>query len=232
MAQVFPKGLNMLARLAVLGFPILAGSGAVGAAAFYRADYTTGARDVVEQPVPFSHRHHVSELGIDCRYCHTAVEQSYHAGYPPTKTCMNCHQQMWVSAELLAPVRDSYANDIPITWKMVHNLPHYTYFNHSIHIAKGVGCYSCHGRVDEMSLVFQTKTLLMEWCLDCHREPEKQLRPKSEVFNLTWHPANGTVDTDGEVIPPMSQAELGRKLKQKYEVRPDSVLTNCSICHR
>jgi hypothetical protein len=193
----------------------------------------TGAREVVEQPVPFSHKHHVSQLGIDCRYCHTAVEKSASAGFPPTKTCMNCHQQMWTSADLLAPVRDSWKTGTPIEWTKVHNVPHYTYFNHSIHVAKGVGCVSCHGRIDEMNLVFQSKTLLMEWCLDCHRAPEKHLRPKSEVFNLNWKPEEGATDVDGQVFAPGSgQLEIGRELKQKYQVRGESVITNCSICHR
>jgi hypothetical protein len=229
MPQVFPKGTNVIARLTVLGLPILLGSGAVGGAAFYRSDYSTGTREVVEQPVPFSHKHHVGQLGIGCQYCHTAVEQSASAGFPPTKTCMNCHQQMWVGADLLAPVRDSYSSGIPITWTKVHNVPHYTYFNHSIHISKGVGCYSCHGRVDEMGLMFQTKTLLMEWCLDCHREPEKNLRPREEVFNMTWKPENRINPDTGRGY---DQLTLGKKLKEEYQVREMSVLTNCSICHR
>jgi hypothetical protein len=229
MAQVFPKSMNVVARLMVLGLPVLGASGVVTGAAFYRSDYTTGAREVVEQPVPFSHKHHVGQLGIDCRYCHTAVEVSYHAGYPPTKTCMNCHQQMWTGADLLAPVREGYKTGTPITWNQLHNVPHYTYFNHSIHVAKGVGCYSCHGRVDEMNLTFQTKTLLMEWCLECHRAPEKYLRPKGEVYNLAWKPEDVT---NPETQQPYDQLTLGRQLKEAHMVRESSVITNCSICHR
>jgi hypothetical protein len=232
MPQVFPKYTNLLARTVLLGLPVLFGTGAVGLAAFYRSDYTTGAREVVEQPVPFSHKHHVSQLGIDCRYCHTAVEKSASAGFPPTKTCMNCHQNMWVGAEMLKPVRDSYATDKPIEWTKVHNVPHYTYFNHSIHVNKGVGCYSCHGEIDQMNLVFQSKTLLMEWCLACHRQPENHLRPKSEVFNIAWKPSDGAVDTDGKKIAPGSQTEIGTMLKEKYQVRDAQTLTTCSICHR
>jgi hypothetical protein len=247
MPQVFPKSMNAVARIMVIGLPLLLGGTGVAIGAFYRSDYTTGRNEIVEQPVPFSHRHHVSELGIDCRYCHTAVETSAFATIPPTKTCMNCHMQMWAGAELLDPVRTSFNTNIPIQWNKVHNVPHYTYFNHSIHVAKGVGCYSCHGRIDQMALVFQSKTLLMEWCLNCHRNPENHLRPKSEVFNIAWGPgaaaireksADGkeqtysTVDTDGEKIRPMAQAELGRMLKDKYHVRDANTLTSCSICHR
>jgi hypothetical protein len=228
MAQVFPKSMNILARLLVLGLPVIATGGAIGGAAFYRSDYTTGAREVVEQPVPFSHKHHVSQLGIDCRYCHTAVENSSQAGLPPTKTCMNCHQQMWVGADMLQPVRD-YAQGKPIAWTKVHNVPHYTYFNHSIHVAKGVGCYSCHGEIDNMNLVMQSKTLLMEWCLDCHRYPEKHLRPKSEVYNMKFKASDVLNE---ETKQPYDQLTLGKKLKEEHQVREPNILTNCSMCHR
>jgi hypothetical protein len=235
MPQVFPKGMNVIARLLVLGLPVLAGSGVVAGTAFYRSDYSTGTRDVVDQPVKFSHKHHVGQLGIGCQYCHTSAEVSASAGFPPTKTCMNCHQQIWVGADLLRPVRKSFESSVaadvgqPIPWTKVHNVPHYTYFNHSIHLAKGVGCYSCHGRVDEMSLLYQSKTLLMEWCLDCHREPEKHLRPKTEVYNLAWRPEDVINPDTGK---PYDQITLGKKLKEEYQVRGESVLTNCSICHR
>ena len=232
MPQVFPKYTNVVSKAALLSLPLIFGTTAVSLAAFYRSDYTTGAREVVEQPVPFSHKHHVSQLGIDCRYCHTAVEKSASAGLPPTKTCMNCHQQMWVSAELLKPVRESYAANIPIEWTKVHNVPHYTYFNHSIHVNKGVGCKSCHGEIDQMNLVHQANTLLMEWCLNCHRHPEDFLRPKSEVYSMTWTPDKGSVDVDGAKIDPGSQTEVGTKLKEKYKIRGEQVITNCSICHR
>lgn len=230
MAQVFPKSMNVVARLMVLGLPLVGATGGVALAAFYRSDYTTGAREVVEQPVPFSHKHHVAQLGIDCRYCHTAVEKSASAGLPPTKTCMNCHQQMWTGADLLEPVRQGYAKGVPIAWTKVHNVPNYTYFNHSIHVAKGVGCASCHGRIDEMNLVFQSKTLLMEWCLDCHRKPEEHLRPRSEVYNIAWKPADAGINPDtGKAF---TQLEIGKAKKDEYQVRNPDVLTNCSICHR
>lgn len=229
MAQIFPKSFNVLARVSILAVPFLAaGAGAAGTA-FYRSDYTTNAHEVTEQPVPFSHKHHVSQLGIDCKYCHTSVEVSASAGFPPTKTCMNCHQQIWQGADLLNPVRESYATGVPITWTKVHNLPHYTYFNHSIHVGKGIGCVSCHGPIDEMNLIYQSKTLLMEWCLGCHRQPELHLRPKSEVYNPTWKASDETNPDTGK---PYDQLTLGRLLKEAHMVREPSVITNCSVCHR
>ncbi|QEL15362.1 cytochrome c3 family protein [Limnoglobus roseus] len=236
MPQVFPKRMNPISRIMLLSIPLIASTTGVALAAFFRSDYTTGRNEIVDQPIPFSHLHHVSELGIDCRYCHTSVESSAYAGVPPTKTCMNCHQQVWNGADILEPLRKSYQTETPIAWTKVHNTPNYTYFNHSIHVGKGVGCVSCHERIDQMPLVRQSKTLLMEWCLDCHRHPEKNLRPKSEVFNLAWRPDDGTVDVDGRAYGPThgtgTQSELGRELKEKYLVRDEKTLTNCSICHR
>lgn len=232
MAQLFPKGYNTVMRVLLIALPLSGAGGGITLSAFYRSDYTTGAREVVEQPIPFSHKHHNAELGIDCRYCHSSVESSAVAGIPPTKTCMNCHQAMWTGSDSLQPVRTSWETNTPIVWNKVHNVPHYTYFNHSIHLAKGVGCYSCHGPIDDMNLVFQSKTLLMEWCLDCHRNPEKNLRPRSEVFNMQYTSRQASVDVDGEAFAPMGQSELGRKLKEKYLVRDHNTLTNCSMCHR
>ena len=229
MPQVFPKSANILARASFLAGPLVAAGAIVSMAAFFRSDYTTGAREVVEQPVPFSHKHHVAELGIGCQYCHTSVDQSASAGFPPTRTCMNCHQQMWTGAELLKPVRESYKEDKPIVWNKVHNTPHYVYFNHSIHIKKGVGCYSCHGRIDEMNLVYQSKTLLMEWCLDCHRNPENHLRPLDEVYNIAWTAAD---EINPDTHEPYDQLTLGKKLKGDHMVREASITTNCSFCHR
>jgi Cytochrome c7 and related cytochrome c len=229
MAQLFPKSFNILARLSIFAVPFLAAGAGAGGAAFYRSDYTTGAREVVEQPIPFSHKHHVAQLGIDCKYCHTSVEVSADAGLPPTKTCMSCHQQVWQSADLLDPLRKSYTSGTPIAWNKVHNVPHYTYFNHSIHVNKGVGCYSCHGEIDEMNLVYQSKTLLMEWCLDCHRNPERHLRPKDEIYNLKFK-ASDIKNPDTGL--PYDQTTLGLKLKELHQVREPSILTNCSMCHR
>jgi hypothetical protein len=261
MPQIFPKGVNPLTRFLVLGLPMMFGGTGVGLAAFYRSSYTTGRDEVVAQPVAFSHAHHTGQLGIHCLYCHTTVEDSHFANIPPTKTCMNCHMQMWTSADLLEPVRKSYREDKPIVWNRVHNVPHYAYFNHSIHVAKGVGCQSCHGQIDEMNLTHQDKTLLMEWCISCHRNPQENLRPKSEVFSMTWAPGKlvdnkeqvwtredlpnwGQVSEGGKLVDtkwvselvgkprPKTQSELGPLLKELYGVRDAASLTGCSMCHR
>lgn len=231
MPQIFPKAFNPIARIILIGIPFIAGSTGVGLAAFYRSSYTTGVYEIPPQPVAFSHAHHVGQLGIDCRYCHTSVETSSFANVPPTKTCMNCHQQIWQGADLLSPVRDSYRNNTPIEWNRVNNLPQYVYFNHSIHIAKGVGCVYCHGRLDEQNLTMQARTLLMEWCIACHREPEKHLRPKSQVTSMTYTPAKAGNDPRGEPYP-TNQKELGPLLKKEYKVRDSITLTSCSMCHR
>jgi hypothetical protein len=170
--------------------------------------------------VQFSHEHHVNALGIDCRYCHTSVETSSFAGIPPTETCMTCHSQIWRDSPMLAPVRDSLAKNEPIPWNRVHDLPDYAYFNHSVHVAKGVGCASCHGRVDQMPLIWKDAPLTMEWCLGCHREPERHLRPRDQIFSMTW-------TAGGE----REQLELGRKLLQENHV-PVHRLSDCSTCHR
>lgn len=229
MAQIFPKAMNPLGRIVVLGAPLLFATAGLTAAAFLRSSYATGKDEIVPQPVAFSHAHHVGQLGIHCLYCHTSVETSHFANVPPTKTCMNCHQQIWQGADLLEPVRASYRDNRSIEWNRVNNLPHYAYFNHSIHVAKGVGCQSCHGRLDQMNLTFQSQTLLMEWCIACHREPEKHLRPQSEVFSMTYSPGR---NSNGHGGKPYSQLELGRELKDQYKVRDAVTLTNCSMCHR
>jgi len=227
MAQVFHKSMNSVARIVVFGMPLLFAGSVLGGTIIYRSSYITGEREVIDQPVPFSHKHHAGELGIDCRYCHTSVETSSFAGIPPTKTCMNCHQQMWAGSEMLGPVRESYKQNKSIPWERVHNLPDYAYFNHSIHIAKGVGCYSCHGEIDKMNLTFQDKSLLMEWCLKCHRNPGRNLRPKEEVFSMTWrretspNPKTGKPWTTEEILE-----------HNKLKVRDPHTLTSCSVCHR
>jgi hypothetical protein len=170
------------------------------------------------QPVPFSHQHHVGGLGIDCRYCHTSVEQSGFAGLPPTETCMTCHSQIWRDAPVLAPVRESWATGRPLHWQRVHDLPDYVYFNHSIHVQKGVACVVCHGRVDEMPLMWKTESLYMRWCLDCHEAPAKHLQPRSEVFVMKDDPG--------------SSAARGLELAKAYGIRPPAQLEDCSTCHR
>jgi hypothetical protein len=181
--------------------------------------YVTQEHVARVQPVPFSHQHHAGQLGIDCRYCHTSVETSSFAGLPPTKTCMNCHQEIWFGSPALEPVRASFRSGESITWQRIHNLPQFVYFNHSIHIKKGVGCASCHGRIDEMPFTYQEAPLLMGWCLDCHRQPQPHLRPQKEVFNMAW-------------VPPAGQPQLGDELAKKYHIRTAQELTSCSTCHR
>lgn len=219
MPQVFPRWANAVSRLSlILGLasgPFLLWLCLI----FTRSSYGTAAGTMREQPVPFSHEHHAGVLGIDCRYCHTSVEHSSYAGMPTTKVCMNCHSQIWVGSDMLRPVRESYANDKPLHWRRVHNLPGFVYFDHSIHVQKGIGCSSCHGRVDEMPLTYQKGSLLMEWCLDCHRHPERALRPRTEVFNLKYQ-------------SPDDQLSLGTELRERFGIPDSKALTSCSVCHR
>src|SRR3954462_9919179 len=178
MPQIFKRTTNAISRLTIFGGVFVVAAVAWGWASVVYSPFVTSERIPLDQPVPFSHEHHVGGLGIDCRYCHTSVEKSSFAGIPPTKTCMTCHSQVWTDAPILQPVRESWNVNRPIRWNRVHNLPDFVYFNHSIHVAKGVGCSTCHGPVDKMPLMFQANSLQMEWCLNCHRAPEKFLRPK------------------------------------------------------
>ena len=186
MAQIFNRGANNVAKISIVVVILLGGVAFFVYTQIARSSYLTGIYLEKQQPVQFSHKHHVGDDGIDCRYCHTAVETSYTAGIPPTQTCMNCHNQLWSDSPYLEPIRESYRTGKPIEWQRVHDLPEFAYFNHSIHVAKGVGCSTCHGQIDNMPAVFQEHTLQMEWCLSCHREPEKYIRPKSEIFNMQW----------------------------------------------
>jgi hypothetical protein len=184
--------------------------------AWVRSPQVTGQFEPVSQPVMFDHRHHVSDAAIDCRYCHSGAENTRYAGVPPTSVCMGCHGQVWNDSPLLAPVQESWFQERPIAWNRVHRLPSFVYFDHSIHLHKGVGCVECHGRVDEMALVEQIAPLTMEWCLDCHRAPERRLRPREAVADPAWE-------------PPADREALGRELARRYAVRR---LTHCSACHR
>lgn len=218
MSQLFHPSANTFARVSIFGaLFFVAGLGAVGLA-IARSPYQTNVNVVQPQPVPFSHEHHVGGLGLDCRYCHTSVEESSFAGLPPTHTCMSCHSQIWNDSPMLEPVRESYRTGIPISWARVHNLPDYVYFNHGIHVQKGIGCDSCHGRVNTMPLMYKAEPMTMEWCLKCHRAPEQQIRPRSEVFNINY-------------VPPANQLELGQQLVKEYHI-PTDRLTNCYVCHR
>ncbi len=219
MPQIFHRSTNTISRLSIFGalFVVL-GLLWLGAA-INRSSYVTEQNVARAQPVPFSHDHHVGGLGIDCRYCHTSVETAAFAGMPSTAICMNCHSQIWSTSEVLKPVRDSFQSGTPIRWTRVHNLPDFAYFNHSIHIQKGVGCSSCHGSVDRMPLLWQAESLQMEWCLGCHRRPELYLRPKEQVFNMNWQPA-------------ADQIARGRALMKDYGIAGVAELTSCSTCHR
>jgi hypothetical protein len=186
MAQVFDRSSNALARASLVLTGLIVIALGVALNSLQRSPWVTKQGQRPDQPVPFSHKHHVEGLGLQCQYCHTSVEKSSYAGIPPTKTCMNCHSQIWTNAQLLEPVRQSWATGASIRWIKVHDLPDYVYFNHEIHVNKGIGCASCHGRVDEMPLMYAENTLQMEWCLNCHRNPAKNLRPTSEIYNMAW----------------------------------------------
>lgn len=216
MPQIFHPRMNTISRVTIFGAVFfLAGLFALMYLAV-RSPYLTEAGMVRPQPVPFSHKHHVGDVGLDCRYCHTSVEDSSFAGIPPTATCMNCHSQLFTDSPMLQPVRDSDANGTPLEWTRVHDLPGYAYFDHSIHLHKGMGCTTCHGPVNEMPLMYQEHSLLMEWCLDCHRHPERHVRPREEVFATDWS-------------PPANYEELAEKLIAEYGIRSE---TSCSTCHR
>jgi hypothetical protein len=186
MAQVFDRSSNALARASLVLTGLIVIALGVALNSLQRSPWVTRQGQRPDQPVPFSHKHHVEGLGLQCQYCHTSVEKSSYAGIPPTKTCMNCHSQIWTNAQLLEPVRNSWATGESIQWIRVHDLPDYVYFNHEIHVNKGIGCASCHGRVDEMPLMYEENTLQMEWCLNCHRNPAVNLRPTSEIYNMAW----------------------------------------------
>ena len=218
MPQIFRPSTNTFSKLSIFGSLFILAAMAWGLALINRSSYVTREGVAREQPVPFSHRHHAGELGIDCRYCHTAVERGPIAGIPPTKTCMNCHSQIWADSPVLEPVRASFRTDKSIEWIKVHDLPDFVYFNHSIHVRQGIGCVSCHGRVDRMNLMWQASSLQMEWCLNCHRHPEQYVRPRDQVFNMEWQ-------------PPTDQLALGQQLVKDYNIQVQQ-LTNCSICHR
>ena len=216
MSQIFHRSANTISRLSIFGAVFIV-AGLLGLTAqVNRSPWVTGEYVAREQPIQFSHERHVGGNGIDCRYCHTSVEDSRFAGIPPTKTCMNCHAEIFSNSPFLEPVRASFATGKPIQWTRVNDLPDFVYFDHSIHVAKGVGCTSCHGRVDRMPLMWQAQSLQMEWCLDCHRHPEQYVRPRDAVFRVDYQ-------------PPANQRELGARLVAEYEIQK---LTSCSTCHR
>ena len=216
MSQIFHRSANTFSRVSIFGAVFAIAGLLVLFAAINRSPWVTDARVAREQPIQFSHERHVAGNGIDCRYCHTSVEESAFAGIPPTKTCMNCHSQIWSTSQFLEPVRASFRDDRSLRWLRVHDLPDFVYFNHSVHVKKGVGCETCHGRVDEMPLMLKENSLQMEWCLECHRNPARYVRPPSEIFNVTWE-------------PPADQLQKGAEIVKQYGIRPS---TSCSTCHR
>jgi Zn ribbon nucleic-acid-binding protein len=216
MAQIFHRSANTISRVSIFGAVFIVAALLILFAAVNRSPWVTEARVVREQPIQFSHERHVAGNGIDCRYCHTSVEESRFAGIPPTKTCMNCHSEIFANSPYLEPVRASLTSNMPIRWTRVHDLPDFVYFDHSIHVSKGVGCTTCHGQVDRMPLMWQENTLQMEWCLECHRNPERFVRPRDAVFSVEYQ-------------PPPDQAEIGKRLVAEYHIQK---LTSCSTCHR
>ncbi len=219
MAQFFNKSANNIARISILAGVVLVATAGFSFTQLARSSYLTGRYMEKQQPVQFSHKHHVGDDGIDCRYCHSTVETTASAGMPPTQTCMNCHSQIWADSPYLEPVKASFRENKPILWERVHDLPEYTYFNHSIHVAKGVGCSTCHGQIDDMPAVYQENTLQMEWCLACHRAPEEFIRPKSEIYNMKWK--NSDLDSKERL-----------ELKASLKIRSKEMMTSCSTCHR
>jgi len=218
MAQIFHRAANTLAKATLYGIVLLIAAICIIAWEVNNS-YNVYLGEHQVQPVPFSHKHHVTDDGIDCRYCHTSVETSSFAGIPPTHTCMSCHSKIWVSSPMLEPVRESYLTDQSITWVRVNELPDFVYFNHSIHIAKGIGCTTCHGPIGDMPITYRANTLYMRWCINCHKHPWRYVRPKQYVFSVTYK-------------PPPDQDALGRKLVKEYHIQSPRIITDCYTCHR
>ena len=217
MPQQFPKGANSLARATLAGaVALLVAAGWIGWW-INQSPYLNSQGVPIDQPIPFSHQHHVSSDGLDCRYCHTSVEVSANAGMPDTQTCMTCHSHIWKDAPMLNPLRVSLASGRPLRWRRVYDLPQYVFFDHSIHVRGGVGCVTCHGRVDQMPITWRATRPHMSQCMECHQHPERYLRPRSEVFDMDY-------------APPRNQDEFGRRLMRNYRIDP-KVLSNCSTCH-
>jgi len=215
LAQIFPRWTNKLPLVIAIGGVILAIVLVWGVWYYFSPKYTdVGYRPV--QPVPYSHKLHAGDLGIDCRYCHTTVEVSAWANVPPTQTCMNCHKLILPESEKLLPVRESYATGKPIEWIRVHHIPDFAYFNHSAHLRAGVGCASCHGNVAQMEVIQQVQPLSMGWCLDCHRKPDMHLRPHDQITNMEW-------------TPPEDQMSFAKRIKEELQIKPP---VDCSGCHR
>lgn len=215
MAQILPKWTNKLPAILAAGF-LVAGSSVVGGIWYYGSPKYLNVGYRPDQPVAYSHKLHAGDLGMDCRYCHTTVETSPRANVPPTATCMNCHKVVKADSEKLLLVRQSQESKQPIEWVKVHQLPGYAYFNHGSHMNAGVGCVSCHGKVNEMDVVSIVEPMSMGWCLDCHRQPEASLRPLDQVTNMQW-------------VAPANQSEIGLQMMIDRNLNPP---VDCSGCHR
>ncbi len=220
MSQVFSRKTTLLLRLALALTVVLITAGIIAGRAGlgYASVLGPPIGEPPPQPVPFSHEHHVGEIGLDCRYCHSSVEGAATAGYPSSQVCMTCHSVLFRDEAMLAPVRRSWEEHRPLHWQRVHDLPDFVYFDHSVHVAKGVGCSSCHGAVDRMPLTWRTASLEMQWCIGCHQAPQRELRPRDHVFDVDFDPG-----TD--------RLALGRRLVSEYGIDTKR-LTECSICHR
>lgn len=218
MSQTFSRAADTWLRLALLASLLAAIAGILVLTGLVRSQFVTRADIAPQQPVPFSHQHHVAGLGLDCRYCHTSVEVSATAGFPPTETCMTCHSQLWTDADLLRPIRQSWSDGQAVHWRRVHNLPDYAYFDHSVHVSAGVGCAECHGAIDEMPLTRQGNITRMRFCIECHQDPAPRLRPRDQVFNMDW-------------VPPDDHRALGARLVADYGIDAGN-LTHCYVCHR
>ena len=222
----FPSWTNRLPILMMLVVGAVA-TYVIAVGAYATAPRTTNVGYSPEQPVPFSHKLHVGQLKMDCRYCHSTVDKAAHAAVPATQTCVNCHSAanpdgsvansaVHTNSLALLAVRESQATGDPIQWERVHDLPDFVYFDHAAHVNRGVSCVSCHGRVDKMEQVYQAKPLTMGWCIDCHRNPEPHLRPQEFITQLDWEPQENPID-------------LGRRIKESLNINASD---NCSTCHR
>ena len=230
---VFPRWANFLLPFIIIN--VL--GGALYVPTFVGLAFTPETLNIgyePTQPVPYSHALHVGQLGMDCRYCHTTVDQAGFAAIPPTQTCMNCHNGIQTASINLRPIYESWNSGNPVEWVKVHDLADYAYFNHSAHINNGVGCYSCHGRIDQMEVVYQAEPLNMAWCLSCHRNPEKHLRPRDQITSMTYHLGTGPNDlqVQGDETLEEAQLRVGLELKEQYGIKNEAYMQSCSTCHR
>ncbi len=230
MAQIFHPSSNTIAKASIVAAALLVGGLGYIIYAVNQSAYYTNINVARQQPVPFSHKHHVTDDGIDCRYCHTLVEKSPYAGVPTTQICMSCHSKLWLNSAVLEPVRASFATDVSLEWTRVNAVPDFVYFDHSIHVNKGIGCTTCHGPIGQMPLTYRANTLYMRWCIDCHKHPELHVRyrpgdPRQknkvtpDVFNAAY-------------VEPPDQLEFGRQLVKEYKIKEPKIITDCYTCHR